>query len=41
MRTRLAIVVVCVAAIATSGRALAHHSFAAEFEDSKEVKLTG
>jgi len=41
MRTRLAIVVVCVAAIATSGRALAHHSFAAEFDENKPVKLTG
>ena len=40
MRTRLAILV-CVASIAVSGRTLAHHSFAAEFDDTKPVKLTG
>ncbi|OFW03044.1 MAG: hypothetical protein A3I61_05470 [Acidobacteria bacterium RIFCSPLOWO2_02_FULL_68_18] len=40
MRTRLAIVL-CVASVAASGRALAHHSFAAEFDETKPVKLTG
>ena len=40
MRTRLAIIM-CVASIAASGRALAHHSFAAEFDDKKPVTLTG
>jgi hypothetical protein len=40
MRRRLAIAI-CVASIAASGRALAHHSFAAVFDENKPVKLTG
>ncbi|PYR77165.1 MAG: hypothetical protein DMF87_16705 [Acidobacteria bacterium] len=40
MRTRLAILM-CVASLAASGRALAHHSFAAEFDEKKPVSLTG
>lgn len=40
MRTRLAILL-CVVSVAASGRALAHHSFAAEFDENKPVKLTG
>ena len=40
MRTRLAIVV-CAILLAASGRALAHHSFTAEFDADKPVKLTG
>jgi Family of unknown function (DUF6152) len=41
MRTRFVLVVVCAAVLAGSGSALAHHSFAAEFDETKPVKLTG
>ena len=40
MGTRLAFVM-CVALIAASGQAVAHHSFAAEFDENKPVKMTG
>src|SRR5688500_3401318 len=40
MNTRLALVL-CLAAIAASRGAIAHHSFAAEFDASKPVKLSG
>ena len=40
MKTRLAMLV-CVAAIMASGHVQAHHSFAAEFDAAKPVKLTG
>lgn len=40
MTGRLAILI-CVAALAASRPVLAHHSFAAEFDENKPVKVTG
>ena len=41
MRTRLAILIGVMSIVIASGRALAHHSFAAEFDEKKTVNLTG
>jgi hypothetical protein len=41
MKARLAILVTCIASIASAGHALAHHSFAAEFDENKPLKLMG
>lgn len=40
MKAKLAYIL-CVAALVASGRVLAHHSFAAEFDASQPVTLTG
>ena len=41
MRTRFVIAVMSVASLAASARALAHHSFAAEFDENKSMKMSG
>ncbi|MBI4887614.1 MAG: hypothetical protein HY824_11025 [Acidobacteria bacterium] len=41
MRRRLAIALWVASIAASGGRVLAHHSFAAEFDASKPVKVTG
>ena len=41
MRTKVVLMVAAVALLAASGRVVAHHSFSAEFDSTKQVTLDG
>ena len=41
MRTRLTVAVVCIAALLAAVPVVAHHSFAAEYDADKPIKVTG
>ena len=41
MRTKFLVVMVAAVLLASAGRALAHHSFSAEFDATKTFKMTG
>ena len=41
MRTRLTVAVVSIAALLAAVPVVAHHSFAAEYDADKPIKLTG
>ena len=41
MRTKFVVVIAAVVLLASAGRVVAHHSFSAEFDASKQFKMTG